>query len=105
NGAIFLALPANGPDRNSINDEASLLRVMCQSSQATSCHGPMAAQAEFRTSGGTWKRVGGLLLIVAGVAGMLLLFGCSALPPLGGAIFSLLYLLLGPAAVLAPALG
>jgi hypothetical protein len=105
NGAIFLALPANGPERNSINDESSLLRAMCQSSQATSCHGPMAAQAEFRTNGGTWKRVGGLLLIVAGVLGMLLLFGFLALRLLGAAIFSLLYLLLAPAIVLAPALG
>jgi hypothetical protein len=105
NGAIFLALPANGPGRNSINDEASLLRVMCQSSQATSCRGSMAAQAEFRTNGGTWKRVGGLLLIVAGVLGMLLLLGFIALRLLGAAIFSLLYLLVAPAAVLAPALG
>ena len=105
NGAIFLALPANGPARNSINDESSLLRVMCQSSQATGCRGPMAAQAEFRTNRGTWKRVGGLLLIVAGVLGMLLLFGFIALRLLGAAIFSLLYLLLAPAAVLAPALG
>ncbi|HWX73879.1 MAG TPA: hypothetical protein VNZ05_01145, partial [Solirubrobacteraceae bacterium] len=105
NGAIFLALPANGPARNSINDESSLLRVMCQGSEATSCHGPMAAQAEFRTDGGTWKRVGGLLLIVAGVLGMLCLFGFIALRLLGAAIFSLLYLLLAPAAVLAPALG
>jgi hypothetical protein len=105
NGAIFLALPANGPERNSINDESSLLRAMCQSSRATSCRGPMAAQAEFRTNGGTWKRVGGLLLILAGVLGMLLLFGFIALRLLGAAIFSLLYLLLAPAVVLAPALG
>jgi hypothetical protein len=105
NGAIFLALPANGPERNSINDESSLLRVMCQSSHATSCHGPTAAQAEFRTNGGTWKRVAGLVLIVAGVLGMLLLLGFIALRLLGAAIFSLLYLLLAPALVLAPALG
>jgi hypothetical protein len=105
NGSIFLALPANGPERNSINDEHSLLRVMCQSSQATSCRGPMAAQAEFRTNGGTWKRVAGLLLICAGVLGMLMLFGFIALRLLGAAIFSMLYLLLAPAAVLAPAFG
>jgi hypothetical protein len=105
NGAIFLALPANGPERNSINDEGSLLRVMCQSSQATRCQGPMAAQAEFRTNGGTLKRVAGLVLIVAGVLGMLLLVGFIALRLIGAAIFSLLYLLLAPAMVLAPALG
>ena len=105
NGAIFLALPANGPARNSINEEGSLLRVLCQGSEATRCRGPTAAQAEFRTNGGTWARVGGLLLIVAGVLGMLLLLGFIALRLLAAALFSLLYLLLAPAAVLAPAFG
>jgi hypothetical protein len=105
NGAIFLALPANGAARNSINDEHSLLRTICQSPQATSCHGPSAAQAEFRTNGGTWSRVGGLILIVAGLLGMLALLGFLALRLLAAAIFSLLYLLLAPAMVLAPAFG
>ena len=53
NGAIFLSLPANGPQRNSINDEGSLLRTICQSSEATDCRGPAAAEAEFRTGGET----------------------------------------------------
>jgi hypothetical protein len=105
NGAIFLALPANGPARNSINEHGSLLRTICQSGEATHCRGPTAAQAQFRTNGGTWSRVGGLLLIVAGVLGMLLLFGFIGLRLLGAAIFSLLYLLLAPAVILAPALG
>jgi hypothetical protein len=105
NGAIFLALPANGPARNSINEPGSLLRTLCQSSQATSCRGPTAAQAEFRTGSGTWPRLGGLLLIAIGVLGMLLLLGFIALRLLGAAIFSLLYLLLAPGMVLAPALG
>jgi hypothetical protein len=105
NAAIFLALPANGPARNSINEPRSLLRVMCQTSDATSCRGATAAQAEFRTNGGTWSRVGGLLLIVAGALGMMLLLGFIALRLLAAALFSLLYLLLAPAAVLAPALG
>lgn len=105
NAAIFLALPPNGPARNSINSQGSLLRTLCQSSDATACRGPTAAQAQFRTNGGTWARVGGLLLIVAGVLGMLLLLGFIALRLLAAALFSLLYLLLAPAAVLAPALG
>jgi hypothetical protein len=105
NAAIFLALPANGPARNSINEPGSLLQVMCRTSDATSCRGATAAQAEFRTNGGTWSRVGGLLLIVAGALGMLLLLGFIALRLLAAALFSLLYLLLAPAAVLAPALG
>jgi hypothetical protein len=105
NGAIFLALPANGPQRNAINDSGSLLRTICESADATGCRGATAAQAEFRTNDGTWPRVGGLLLIAAGVLGMLLLLGFVALRLLTAAVFSLLYLMLAPAVVLAPALG
>jgi hypothetical protein len=105
NGAIFLALPANGPARNAINDSKSLLRAICQSDDATNCRGATAAQAEFRTNHGTWPRVAGLLLIVAGALGMLLLLGFVALQLLTSALFSLLYLMLAPAVVLAPALG
>ncbi len=105
NGALFLALPANGPARNSINEQGSLLRVLCASSEATNCRGPTAAEAEFRTGGQTMSRVGGLLLIVAGGLGMMLLLGSLALRLLAAAVFSLLYLLLAPAIVLAPALG
>jgi hypothetical protein len=105
NAEVFLALPPNGPARNSINEQGSLLRTLCQSSEATACRGPTAAQAQFRTGAGTWARVAGLLLIVAGVLGMLLLLGFIAVRLLGAALFSLLYLLLAPVAVLAPALG
>jgi hypothetical protein len=105
NGAIFLALPANGPARNSINDEGSLLHTLCQSSEASNCRGPTAAQAEFRTGGDTWFRLGGLVLIAGGLLGMLLLLGLVTLQLLRAAVFSLLYLLLAPAMVLAPAFG
>ncbi len=105
NGAIFLALPANGPERNSINDSRSLLRAICQSEDATRCRGPSASEAEFRTNRGTWPRVGGLLLIAAGALGVLLLLGHIALRLLMAALFSLLYLLLAPLVALAPALG
>jgi hypothetical protein len=105
NAEVFLALPPNGPARNSINETGSLLRTLCQSSEATACRGPTAAQAQFRTGSGTWARVAGLLLIVAGVLGMLLLLGFIALRLLGAALFGLLYLLLAPVMVLAPALG
>ncbi len=105
NSAIFLALPANGAARNSTTDSGSLLRVLCDSSEATSCRGPTAAQAEFRTNGGTLPRMGGLVLIAAGVLGMLLLLGFVVLRLLAAAIASLLYLLLAPAMVLAPAFG
>ena len=71
----------------------------------TACTAPTAPQAEFRTAPGTWPRVGGLLLIAAGTLGMLLLFGFLALRLLGAALATLLYLLLAPLAVLAPALG
>ena len=105
NGAIFLALPANGSARNSINEKGSLLRTLCQTSDATACRGPTAAQAEFRTTAGTWSRVGGLLLIVAGALGMLLLLGFIVLRLLASSLLALLYLMLAPAVVLAPALG
>ncbi len=105
NGAIFLALPANGPARNSINEQGSLLRTLCQTSEATDCRGPTAAQAEFRTNDGTWPRFGGLLLIGGGLLGMLLLIGFIAMRLLAAALFSLLYLLITPAIVLAPAFG
>ena len=105
NSAVFLALPANGAARNSINEQGSLLRTLCQSSEATNCRGPTAAQAEFRTGGGTGSRLAGVLLIAAGLLGMLLLLGFVALRLLAAAIFSLLYLLLAPAMVLAPAFG
>ncbi|HUA73805.1 MAG TPA: hypothetical protein VL988_03525 [Solirubrobacteraceae bacterium] len=105
NGEVFLALPPNGPARNAINDPGSLLRAICRSEDATDCHGSAAAPAEFRANHGTWPRVGGLLLIAAGVLGLLLLLGFVALRLLGAAIFSLLYLLLAPAVALAPALG
>jgi hypothetical protein len=105
NGAVFLALPANDAQRNSINDPESLLRAICLSEKATSCRGPASAQAEFRTDRGTWARVAGLLLILAGVLGLLLLLGFLALRLLAAALIGLLYLMLAPAAVLAPALG
>jgi hypothetical protein len=105
NGELFLALPANKVQRNSINETSSLLRVLCDSESVTNCRGPTAKQAEFRTENGTWPRVEGLLLIVVGGLGMILLLGFIALRLLGAAIMSLFYLLLAPAAVLAPALG
>ncbi|HEX3692762.1 MAG TPA: hypothetical protein VHU13_05405 [Solirubrobacteraceae bacterium] len=105
NGALFLAFAANGPARNSINDEDSLLHAICRSEEATKCHGPAAAEAEFRTDAGTMPRVLGLLAIAAGVLGMALLFGLLALRLLASAFLSLLLLLLAPFAVLAPAFG
>ncbi|HEV2998954.1 MAG TPA: hypothetical protein VGX16_07585, partial [Solirubrobacteraceae bacterium] len=105
NGEIFLALPANGPGRNSISDSGSLLRALCGAEEMGECAGPMAARAEFRTGRGVWSRLVGLALIVAGALGAVLLLGFLALNLLGAAILSLFYLLLTPAAVLAPALG
>ena len=106
NGEVFLALPANEAARNSIDEPGSLLRVLCGGSEsATECRGPAAAEAEFRTQGGTTPRIAGLLLIAIGAVGMIRLLGFIALHLLGAEILSLLYLLLAPAAVLAPALG
>jgi hypothetical protein len=103
NGELFLALPANGRARNSINEEWSLYRALCGGGEP--CSGPAAAQAEARTERGTEARMVGLALIAAGLLGMILLLGSIALRLLHAAIVSLVCLLLTPLAVLAPALG
>lgn len=104
NGALFLALPANGPARNSINDAGSLYNVLCGGSEQP-CRGPTAAEARWRTQSGTGARVVGMAFIAAGLAGMMLVLGFLALRLLHAAVVSLICLLLTPAAVLAPALG
>jgi hypothetical protein len=104
NRELFLALPANGPERNSINDPGTLFNVLCGGDEEP-CKGPTAAQADFRTEGGTWWRCIGLVFIWLGLLGLILTLGFIALHLLGAAIASLLYLLLAPVAVLAPALG
>jgi hypothetical protein len=106
NGGIFLALPANGLLRNSVKDEESLLSVLCGGGgDATRCRGPTAAQAEFRTGSGTLPRIGGVCLIALGVLGLLLLLGFLTMRLLEAALFSVLLLLLAPAAALAPVWG
>jgi len=104
NGEIFLAFPANGLPRNSITTEGSLFNVLCGGS-AEPCRGVTANEAEFRTQSGTVGRFVGLLLIWVGALGMLLVLGFIVLRLLGAALMSLVYLLLAPVAVLAPALG
>jgi hypothetical protein len=105
NGELFLALPANGNERNSIAPASGLLRPLCGGPEIGKCQGSTAPQAEFRGAGGADQRAAGLLLIVVGGAGMVALLGFLALHLLAAALVSLFYLLLAPAAVLAPALG
>jgi hypothetical protein len=108
NGALFLALPANGLARNDLASQTSLPTLygaLCGSSDPTGCSGGTAPQAEFRTAEGTWPRAGGVLLIAIGAAGMLAMLGFIALRLLGAALAVLVYLLLAPLAVLAPAFG
>ena len=108
NGALFLALPINALPRGSLSNETALPTLygaLCGSSDADNCTAGTAPQAEFRTEQGTWPRVGGLLLIVLGVAGMVASLAIIAARLLGAAMALLLYLLLAPVAVLAPAFG
>jgi hypothetical protein len=106
NGELFLALPANEPQRNSVTREGTLLNILCgDNKSADECKGPMGPQAEFRSQKGTGSRVIGLFAIWLGALGMLLLLGYLALRLLGAALVGLFFLLLAPAAVLAPALG
>jgi hypothetical protein len=105
NGSVFLAFPANGPQRNSITNSSSLLHVLCDSSDANHCRGPAAAQAQFRTASGTESRLAGLALIAAGLLGMLLLLGYVAARLITSASRSFVYLLMAPALILSPAFG
>ena len=106
NGELFLALPANEAARNSSTKAGTLLNLLCGGGDsADACRGPTSAQAEFRSQKGTGSRVIGLFAIWLGALGMLLLLGFLALRLLGAAVVGLFFLLLAPAAVLAPALG
>jgi hypothetical protein len=108
NGELFLALPPDSLARTALPDQTptpTLYGTLCGASDPTACTAQTAPQAEFRGVTGTWPRVGGLLLIAAGTLGMLLLLGFIALRLLGAALATLLYLMLAPLAVLAPALG
>lgn len=105
NGKLFLAFPANKPERNSVKESSSLLHVLCQATDDTKCTGPTAPQAEFRSDGGTFPRMLGVVLIAAGVLGMVMIFGLVAVHLLIAVVVSLFMLLLAPFAVLAPALG
>jgi hypothetical protein len=104
NGELFLALPANEAARNSINESWSLFQVLC-GGNSEPCHGSTASEANFRNQSGTWPRVIGLGFISLGLVGMLLLLGFIALRLLYAAIMSLIYLLVTPIVVVAPALG
>ena len=87
-------------------DSGTLLSVLCGGSEdATDCRGPTAAQAEFRTQSGTGARIAGLRADRGRRGGVVLLLGFIVMHLLGAEILSLLYLLLAPAAVIAPALG
>jgi hypothetical protein len=105
NGSLFLAFPANGPERNSAKGSGSLLHILCQSENDSKCEGATAAQAEFRSDGGTFPRMLGIVLIAVGVIGMAMLFGLIAIHLLVSALLSLFMLLLVPFVVLAPAFG
>ncbi|MTD47461.1 hypothetical protein GKE82_24980 [Conexibacter sp. W3-3-2] len=61
---LFTAWPVGAGARNSINDEDSLLRVMCGADDTEKCEGPMARFAEFRTESGTWDRMVGLIVVL-----------------------------------------
>lgn len=105
NGELFLAFPANGPERNSVKESGSLLHVICEAEDDTKCKGPAATEAEFRSDGGTLPRMIGLATIALGTLGMALLFGFVAMRLMTASVIALFLLLLAPFAVLAPAFG
>jgi hypothetical protein len=104
NAQLFTSFPANGVARNSINDKRSLFRTLCQPDD-DDCTGPTANQANFRKQGQTLSRLGGAILICAGLAGLILLLVFLAYKLLTAALFALFYLLLTPVVVVIAALG
>jgi hypothetical protein len=93
---LFTAFPANGPERNSINQTQpmSLLRALCTTGDAKNCKGPTASQAEFRTSGSVGERVVASALITPVLLVMWVLLGWIALMLLASSVLALFYLLL-----------
>lgn len=61
---LFTAWPVGAGARNSINDEDSLLRVMCGADDTEKCEGPMARYAEFRTESGAWDRAVAIVIVL-----------------------------------------
>lgn len=104
NAELFASFPANGLARNSVNDSRSLFHTLCKP-QGDDCSGPTANQANFRKQGQTLSRLGGAILICAGLAGLILLLVFLAYKLLTAALFALFYLLLTPVVVVIAALG
>jgi hypothetical protein len=93
---LFTAFPANGSERNAINQTQpmSLLRALCGTDDATKCKGSTASEAEFRTSGSVGERVVASALITPVLLVMWLLLGWIALMLLASSVLALFYLLL-----------
>lgn len=105
NADLFLVFPANGNARNSINDTNSLYHTLCQPKSDNNCSGPTANQANFRKQGQTLPRLGGALLIIAGLLGLVMLLVFLSYKLLTAALFSLFYLLFAPVMVVVVAFG
>ena len=90
---LFTAWAANSPARNSINQEGSLLRVLCGTDDEENCKGPNAARAEFRAESGLWQRVIALLLVLFPLAMSWAILLLVAYKVLGGMVMSVIYLL------------
>lgn len=104
-GELFLAFPAGGESRNDPERSPSLLNELCGETDLSNCAGPTAAQAEFRTASGTWSRLGGLLLIAVGIAGVLAVIAVIAIRLLVATALTILLLIASPAVAVAPAFG
>lgn len=100
---LFEAWPANSPQRNSINQDDSLLHFLCGSDDAKNCKGPNAARAEFRSDSGKWQRVTALLLIAFPLLMFWLCMFFVAYKVLGAMLMSVIFLMqlvfIGPFAI------
>lgn len=104
NAALFLAFPPNTAERDGINDidgKKTLLRVLCDNSDATKCKGKYKAIANQRTAEGTDARVGQWLLVASGLICVWIVLGLLCVGLIGASIACVFYLLL--IVVMAPA--
>ena len=89
---LFEAWPAGDPARNSINDEGSLLHVLCGASDDTGCKGKNKDRAEFRTGKGMWQRVIAMAVIAMGLIPFWLCLGYVAFKLIGAGLMCIIRL-------------
>jgi hypothetical protein len=94
NAQLFLAFPANGPQRNAINkdDPPSLFRVLCDNDD-DHCRGEFKDQARARTESSTFPRIATVAMLLVGLAPTWLLLAVIVAELLGAGVMTLIRLI------------